>query len=451
MWMVIAVICCLAVIAVIFVLSRGVENLEDFNIALSLMGILVEVMLLFSCLMDRHKDGDRTVLLAMMLGVSVLQLSAEAITWKYDGLAEYTGLLYVCNTLEYVSGYLLSALFTVYVSINSSHHWNSTAPYVWGVSIAAAGMIALALLSVFNGMYFTIENGVYQRGEWHWLSQALGAGIMIFDLYLILFRFHFPANQRGALVTYTILPLIASFVQIFYEGISLTYVVPAVSLIIVYVNVYTRRGIQLADQENELTKQKAAMMVSQIQPHFLYNSLTAIMDLCDRDPQMAKEAVAQFAKYLRGNMDSMKYDKPIPFEQELRHTQCYLWLEQLRFGERLQVRYQIGPTLFRIPPLTLQPLVENSVKHGITAGEMQGTVTISTQETASEYLVRVIDNGMGFSPDQPKNDGKVHIGLENVRERLRQSQGASLVINSSPGRGTEAVIIIPKTRETVLS
>ena len=102
------------------------------------------------------------------------------------------------------------------------------------------------------------------------------------------------------------------------------------------------------------------------------------------------------------------------------------------------------PPHFRLPPLTLQPLVENAVRHGVTKKKGGGTVTISTRETASTYLVTVHDTGNGFDPEHYTDDGKVHIGIRNVRERLERMVGGTLTIESTPETGTTATILIPK-------
>ena len=144
-------------------------------------------------------------------------------------------------------------------------------------------------------------------------------------------------------------------------------------------------------------------------------------------------------------MDSLSKDRTISFDQELEHTKLYLELEQLRYEDALQVRYELGCTAFRIPTLTLQPLAENAVRHGVR-GKLSGRgyVAISTQEFEDRYEITVSDDGPGFDPEQEIRDGRSHVGLANVRERLQRVVGGSLRIESAPGAGTKAVIVIPK-------
>lgn len=201
--------------------------------------------------------------------------------------------------------------------------------------------------------------------------------------------------------------------------------------------------------ENELTQSKIATMLSQIQPHFLYNALDCIGELCVIDPRRAERAVTEFSMFLRGNLDSLSAPGTIPFELELSHIKHYLELEQMRFDDRLRVVYQIGPTLFRLPSLTIQPIVENAVRYGVTKRPKGGTVTISTAETEKAWTITVEDDGLGFDPEQVLASGRSHVGIQNVRQRLEGQCGGGLTITSTPGVGTAAVISIPKLKPGV--
>ena len=197
----------------------------------------------------------------------------------------------------------------------------------------------------------------------------------------------------------------------------------------------------------ELEQSRIAVMLSQIQPHFLYNSLTSVMDLCDRNPKQAKAAIADFADYLRGNLSSLKTENLISFRIELEHVEKYLRLEKLRFQDELEVVYDIQAQDFMLPALSVQPLIENAVKHGVGQKTGGGTVTIQTLENENEYIVRVIDDGVGFAAEEAIDDGNVHVGIENTKKRLDLMLNARLEIESKKGEGTIACIIIPKGRD----
>jgi signal transduction histidine kinase len=210
------------------------------------------------------------------------------------------------------------------------------------------------------------------------------------------------------------------------------------------IKTYMEGKLQL---EKKLTESRISIMLSQIQPHFLYNALAVISRLCEKDPSKAKRATINFSNYLRGNMNLLESAEPIPFENELNHTISFLNLENAMYGEALNVIYDIQEKYFKLPALTVQPIVENAVKHGIGKKEGGGTVTISTKEAESNYLVIISDDGAGFDPEKNADDGQQHIGINNVRLRLSAQCGGSLEIKSVIGTGTRVTISIPRHEE----
>ncbi|MEG1578882.1 MAG: ATP-binding protein, partial [Oscillospiraceae bacterium] len=155
---------------------------------------------------------------------------------------------------------------------------------------------------------------------------------------------------------------------------------------------------------------------------------------------------AEFADYLRHNLESLTQSTPVPFEDELRHTQVYLGIEKKRFEEKLNIVYDIANADFRIPALTIQPIVENAVKHGVTRKKSGGTVTLSTREREDCYEIIVADDGVGFDVNEPLTDPDTHVGIENVRCRLWSICRGTLDIKSTVGEGTTAIIRIPRRR-----
>ena len=206
-------------------------------------------------------------------------------------------------------------------------------------------------------------------------------------------------------------------------------------------------AIRYQQVQKELYEAKVSVMTSQIRPHFMYNALTSIAMMCTINPKTAQKATVTFAKYLRGNMDSLKQTAPVPFSQELEHLKKYLYIEKLRFDDLLNIEYDIQATDFELPLLSIQPLVENAVKHGVGMKEDGGTVKISTRETETSYEVIIEDDGVGFDVNEQKNDGRTHIGMENTKKRLHDMCGGEVIITSKVGEGTTARVIIPKKEE----
>lgn len=236
------------------------------------------------------------------------------------------------------------------------------------------------------------------------------------------------------------------------EKNEMGYLADSISDLAIEIETYTKKMAQAAAEheraEKDLYEARVSIMVSQIQPHFMYNALSSIAMMCEIDPEAAQETTITFAKYLRGNMDSLKQTKPVPFTKELEHLKNYIYIEKVRFADRLNVEYDIQADNFELPLLSIQPLVENAIKHGISRKKQGGTVTIATRETNDAFEVIVSDDGVGFDTNAPKqDDGRSHVGMENTEKRLKDMCNADLIIESEIGKGTTAKVTIPKIRK----
>ena len=228
------------------------------------------------------------------------------------------------------------------------------------------------------------------------------------------------------------------------ERNEIGYLADVISDLALEIDRYNKENLKV---QKDLYDAKVQIMVSQIRPHFMYNALSSIAMLCTLDPEKAQEAIVEFSDYIRCNMDSLKQTAPVPFEKEIEHLKKYLYIEKLRFGKKLNIVYDIRTMDFEIPLLSIQPIVENAVKHGVGQKKKGGTITISSEETGDAFIVTVADDGVGFDADAPrKEDGRSHIGIENTRKRLKDLCNADVVITSVIGEGTTARVIIPKDK-----
>ena len=243
-----------------------------------------------------------------------------------------------------------------------------------------------------------------------------------------------------AMLSYMLLPCAALIVQSFVYGVSFINIAINISMILIFV-------AALAEQGKNVYELKTGLLLSQMHPHFIYNTLGAIRHLCKKDTLGATELIDEFAKYLRGNMDALTAKEAIPFERELEHVKSYVAIEKKRFGKRLNVVYELEATDFLVPALSLQPVVENAVKHGATKNIDGGTIHISTRCQDRGFVIRVTDDGPGFEWEKiQKKDGRSHIGISNVSTRLEEMCGGKLTIRSVPGKGTEAEIYLPRKK-----
>ena len=192
----------------------------------------------------------------------------------------------------------------------------------------------------------------------------------------------------------------------------------------------------------ELTESRISTMMSQIRPHFIYNTLGSIEQLCIIDPSKAGELVHNFAKYLRGNFGELDNPKPILMSQEMEHVRHYISIENVRFPD-MTFSFEMNSDDFHIPALTIQPIVENAIKHGLMKLSKGGTIRVVSYETESYYCVSVEDDGVGFDTDVLLDERK-HVGIRNIRGRLKAMVNGTLEIESRVGIGTTVLIKIPK-------
>lgn len=205
-----------------------------------------------------------------------------------------------------------------------------------------------------------------------------------------------------------------------------------------------REARRAAELEKELGDMNMTLMLSQIQPHFMYNALNTIKYLTKKDPKAAESAIVKFSSYLRANMDSLTQKEPIPFKKEMEHVDNYISIEKLRFGDRLNIEYDISYDDFSIPPLTIQPIAENAIKHGINQRVDGGTLKISSYEEENSIIISIADDGVGFDVNQVKNDGRSHVGMTNIKSRLKEMLNAEVIVESVINEGTTVTIKIPK-------
>ena len=193
---------------------------------------------------------------------------------------------------------------------------------------------------------------------------------------------------------------------------------------------------------SQLAESRISTMMSQIRPHFIYNTLGSIEQLCKMDPPKAGELVHNFAKYLRGNFGELDNPKPILMSREMEHVRHYVSIENVRFPD-MTFMFEMNSDDFKIPALTIQPIVENAIKHGLMKLQKGGSVRVVSYENESNYFISVTDDGVGFDTTAWIDDRK-HVGLRNIRERLKVMVNGTLEIESTPGVGTTVIITIPK-------
>ena len=408
---------------------------------LDILMTFVMTVLLISCLYgSRHTDRQPRLLLVLISADIVMLLTNAAL--QLAALHEATRALriaYCCYNVAY------SVFMSLAVFYLTEHIRQNGAALTWRLSWVSACVSGLnaALWSVssYNGMFYDIIS--WTKGPFYLIGQLGGAVVFLLYLYLLL-RFRKSIRRRDFVFfcLFVLCPVLNfTLRQLVPEANSLALAF-SLALLLLYEFVHAEQLRYMKEMELQLSETRFAVLVNQIQPHFMYNTLSSIYYLCEQDPAAAQQAILDFSGYMRANLHAQKNGATIPFAQELEHIGHYLALEKMRFQELLTYTYEIGTDAFQVPPLSIQILVENAVKHGLGDKPEGGRVLIRTEEKEDCVLVTVADNGVGFP--QQEQSAVFGVGLTNAGERLRQFCGAELEISSVAGKGTTAVVTIPR-------
>ena len=371
----------------------------------------------------------------------------------FDGGYPYLTLLFknslLFNTLDIMMVFIIPAIFLFYTYTFLE---NKTTKRVVGFlgSLSFLFLLTVILIQIL---------GIYDLYDMQNLAVTWSAVALIMLILLMGYDSLVLKSKQVRLMLLSWLPLfISSFVDningflIYIPERSIVKYGFSLSILLqFYQFVHVIRANVRKHEENmvlkyELLQNRMVVMLSQIQPHFLFNTLNDIRFLYRESPNKAEEALVSFTRYLRCNMDSLNQSDLIPFEHELRHVKNYIDIEKMRFGNRLKVVYDIGAAQFFVPVLSVQPLVENAIRHGVVKKPEGGTVTIRTYEDIHGVAVEVSDDGAGFDTSE-MHDEKEHTGIENVRMRFRTMCGGNLEITSRIGEGTTVRMHIPKEKE----
>ena len=301
--------------------------------------------------------------------------------------------------------------------------------------------LILSVAQFTDIFYYVAPNNQYLRGSWFPLLMTPLAVIMTINIYGLNKRRKKLSKMVFIALLVYMLPMTAAIIVYMFASVDI------LATLVIALCALTMLGFILTDnmkqymwQQSEIAQQRASVMVLQMRPHFICNSMMSIYYLCDQDPEKAKQVTLDFTTYLRKNFAAIASENTIPFKDELEHTRAYLAVEQAQFEDSLFVHFDTPHILFRVPPLTLQPIVENAVKHGMKSCNDPIHISVITRQTntASEIIVK--DDGPGFNPI---DDNEPHIALNNIRQRLELMCKGKLEITMRENGGTSVKVTIP--------
>lgn len=364
-----------------------------------------------------------------------IALYADIIAWLVQDLPYFRTINLIDNLLFFACGLVSPFVFYKYLRSSFAVKKEITGIFDKIIHVVfAAGLIALLLNAKF-GYYFTVDSkGVYKRSGTTYMLSNLPVAVMIIIGIIYIIISNIKIRERIAFVLYylSLIPVIVVQTMIF--GLSVLYPASLVVLILVYNKVQQRRNL-------ELMVSKSSLLLQQIKPHFVQNCLANIRGLMYEDVDKAEELLMNLSGYLKNSYMLLDEMDCVPFSEEMALVDEYLNIEMARFPGKIEITKDIDNADFMLPPLTIEPLVENAVRHGIRGKEETGHINISVRNSKNNVEITISDDGVGF--DASSRNKKGHIGINNVETRLELMVKGSLTIDSKHLVGTTVKVIIP--------
>ena len=316
------------------------------------------------------------------------------------------------------------------------------------IALMVIYVMVLAGTLITGGLWYVTPDWQYYRGPLYPLLPLPLIAILILNFTGTLRRRKQLSHKVFLSFLVALVPVsFAMIVQLFVDAfllVDISYVLSGLSMysfvLADQIEQDLSRQRKIASQKTEIANQRADIMVLQMRPHFIYNTMMSIYYLCKQDSDLAQQVTLDFTTYLRKNFTAIASEEPIPFREELEHTRAYLAVEQAQFEDSLFIDYDTPHVDFRVPPLTLQPIVENAVKHGMDQDSEPLHIFIHTRRTDSSNEIIVENNGADF---KPVDDNEPHIALKNIQHRHQMMCGGSMTIMPREGGGTVVKVTIP--------
>lgn len=397
------------------------------------------------------KNFDRTgsyKLIALMINSAVLMVS-DAMAWLFRGSLTDTGyyMVRVANFAAFFFGFLSMPLVAEFIThiikkrsgINGLY-WK----YIeWIIFIIGAVLLVINIFRPF--IYGFDDRNTYYRLAFGVIPGCLAfVGIVITLGVVLEYISYLQPFEKIATIIYLVLPVGAVVLQTFRYGISFTYLSLVISALMMYISFEVSYSRFNTEKERKLAEERIRLFNRQIQPHFLFNSLSVIKHLCRKSPEEAAQAIDEFAGYMRSSTDLMNAENCVPVSREIDLVRHYAYMQQKRFGDSIRYEFDIQDEDFAVPPFAIQTIVENAIEHGLRPiGAENGIITVKTYCNNRDHIVEITDNGSGFDTGIIEDETQTeHVGIKNTRARLRLMCGGTLRISSKINQGTTVTITV---------
>ena len=400
----------------------------EFSKALNIFIVMVSIILALTILVVAAKAKNHSwrmgwfiASLCVVIGGLRLQLTPINI-FKHDDVGTFG----VSSARAMIFYSLVAPLFCLYF-IESEGEKKRQWDMIFWLTLQGLFSLLIAVLIIFRGVGYPV-----------YLAFLMQYMILVIMLTLS----NKDIRECIGFIIGMCAPITASLIGMANVRLDLMGFAIVMLLLIVFFGYQMNVENELLRKQAELSENKMVVLMDQIHPHFIYNSLQQIALLCDDEPEKVKPAIYSFSGYLRKNLESLTNTGMIPFMQEMEHVDMFISLAQILPSRHFRVEKNLEVTDFRIPALTVQPLIENAIKYGLSMSTEGEKILIETKEEKGYYVIRVVDDGHGASTELPEQKKKKSVGTENVKTRLKVLCNGTLSVNKLEV-GTEAVIKIP--------
>ena len=413
------------------------------NIGIAGAAMAIAVIGLILSLGTRYTQKEYKKYLVKIFSMLTAYTMSNFILWNVTDVEGYRYMIvsYICLFFESLFSSMILPVLNSFLLYCAGKNMRNN-PLVYIIDLLWIVYFVLLVIAQFTKwIYYYTPDNEYFRGPLYSVLLIPLILLMAVNLFaLFKFRTELSRRYRIAFAVYFLVPLLCMVVQMFYSTVLMTVLGSAVSaLIMLYIIILDQMERSVA-QARKIAQQRASINVLQMRPHFICNTMMSIYYLCDQNPTKAKQVTLDFTTYLRRNFAAIASENTVMFKDELEHTQAYLAVEQAQFEDSLFVSFDTPHTMFRVPPLTLQPIVENAIKYGMKSSSEPVHISVITRQTNTASEIIVEDDGPGF---EQVDDNKPHIALNNIRERLELMCKGKLEISQREGGGTLVKVTIP--------
>ena len=412
-----------------------------FNISIGIVGLVLSILgLLLSLVLSPPVMPSSRRYSNAIFGVLIAYNATILLSYVSEVEANALGMRWGIFLSSLFSSLLMPVLTDFMLELCGEPRRGSR--LFWTVAVLWGLYFGMLLSTLFSPAIYAIDDaGVYRRGPLYALLLIPPVLIMLLNLWgLWRRRGRLSARQRLALLLFLALPLVGMVVQIFYYGVLTTALGVILGAMAMFVFILLDQMDSFIRQTEENAQKAFDIRILQMRPHFIYNAMTSIYYITEENPKKGQSVIRDFTIYLRKVFDSVTRREPVPFTEELEHTRAYLAVEQARFEDQLSVTFDTPHTDFRLPPLTLQPIVENAVKHGIDPEIERVSVVIRTRAVDGGSEIVVENDGADYIPTA---DGGEGVGLGSTRARVERMCGGKLTIAPREGGGAVVTLFLP--------